>query len=235
MMTSSGYPVKHVGYLIQKRDFKNHSIIATMLVNQGQLVKGLIYNAHKQGLMLFRPFFFECYHKQGLSLIHKLEPQGGLIELSDKPLFCGLYANELLGRLGAELQANDAVYSAYQRLLVQLKAEIQTAEQFEQSLRHFENVFLQALGYELDFCFDSNNEPIAADSSYQFCPSMGFIKYLGDQCQAVYNGHDILSLVANDLSMASLKIAKQINRQRINHLLDGQPLVSRSLFSGVEQ
>ena len=41
------------GYLIQKRAFKNNSLVATFLTNDGQLLSGIIYKGQKKSLVLF--------------------------------------------------------------------------------------------------------------------------------------------------------------------------------------
>jgi DNA repair protein RecO (recombination protein O) len=219
------------GYLIQKRSFKNNSLIATFLTDSGQLLNAIIYQGQKKALTLFCPYYLDVYIRDGLSLINKLESNGASKQLTDKALFCALYVNELVGRLAKGLFDGVEVYNAYQNVIIKLSSC--TSEEFEKHLRIFEFIFLKHLGYELDFESDQHGEPINSAKLYQLTPGLGFVitSYPINEI-SIFKGLDILNTdTVNFSDVSSLKLLKIINRIRIDYLLEGKKLQSRELFN----
>lgn len=230
MMTKS--IVSSKGYLIQKRAFKNNSLIVTLFSEKGELISGIIYQGQKKKLVLFQQYYISLYEREGLSLISKLEALEPAYSLNGEALFCALYVNEIIGRLAKGLSDSAEVYEAYQNTLQSLS---QCSElEFEYFLRHFELIFLKSLGYGLDFQTDSQGSPIQAMKSYVFKLGEGFIETYDNSTQqlSLTKGSNILLLAQQPLSnIETQKVAKWLNRQIFNELLEGKALVSRQLFS----
>lgn len=217
------------GYLIQKRAFKNNSLIVTFLTSDGQLLNAIMYQGQKKSLILFCHYYLDVYIRDGLSLINKLEPYGKTKQLAEQALFCGLYVNELIGLLGKGLFDSSQVYIAYQNVITKLSSC--QINEFENHLRLFEFIFLKHLGYELDFKADQNGLSIDQEQYYELIPTLGFAIGRNQNNNFVFKGSELLNIDINKLSNKnSLKSLKIINRIRIDYLLDGKELQSRNLF-----
>lgn len=220
------------GYLIQKRAFKNNGFILTLFTDKGELLNGIMYQGQKKNLALFQPYFIEVYVREGLSLISKIEPFDALTELKGESLFCALYINELIGRLAKGLQEAAEVYLAYQQAVIDLSKTKSCGYEF--ILRDFEFSLLAALGYHLDIEFDVHSCPILSDKRYFFNAGEGLTlmnEAPNDHDNRYINGAELHYLKTHDLAdPKALKVAKWLNRQTINFLLDGKELVSRQLF-----
>ena len=100
----------------------------------------------------------------------------------------------------------------------------------EYSLRLFENLLLEELGYGLEFNKDSSGSAIDCELKYQFHEHKGFV--------AKANGNipgEVLLVVKDGgenhcLSVDHLAILKKLNRKRLRSILGEKPLKSRELF-----
>mgnify|MGYP006074471685 CR=1 FL=1 len=221
------------GYLIQKRAFKNTGLIVTLLTENGELLSGIVHQGQKKNLALFQPYFINAYLREGLSLIHQLEAVKAGTSLNGEALFCGLYVNELIGRLGKGLKDAPDVYNAYQQVIDTLGSDGDKPR--EHPLRTFEFCLLEQLGFYMDFGVDVDGHSIVASERYLFSPDSGLKRVLDDNAYgavSLLKGSDLLALIIKPLiDLSALKLAKWLNRQRINFLLEGKPLVSRQLFN----
>lgn len=228
MMTDRGL-VTFNAFLIQKRNFKNSSLIASFFIDEGELLQGIVYQGQKKKLMPFQPYFIGVYKREGLSKVTQIEGLTAPFSLTGAQLFCGFYINELMGRLARGLQGAKEIYLAYQRTIEQLNKP--EDYNIERSLRLFEFYLFKHLGYGLDFCFDSLGQKIIASKTYSFIPERGFVSALEIEANRLL-GKDILKLASLNLSSdGELRLAKYINRLMVDYLLEGQPLVSRTLFN----
>lgn len=222
--------IEFSGYLIQKRAFRNTGLIATFFTEHGELLSGIIHGGQKKNLAIFQPYYGQVYLREGLSLFAKLEISAPAHNFPGSLMFCGLYANELLGHLGKGLTEADSVYHAYQNLL-----HNPSTQAVEPNLRIFENTLLTELGFELDFEFDVEGNSIQKTLHYVLLADIGFRKATSNELETenvfLIQG-EILSTLKNldNAPHNSLSISKKINRYRINHLLDGKKLISRELF-----
>ncbi len=219
------------GYLIQKRAFKNTGLIATFFTEQGELLSGILHGGQKKHLAIFQPYYGQVYLRDGLSLFDKLEVSEPANVLNGVLMFCGLYVNELLGKLGKGLNDASLVYQAYQVLLNSL-----SEDNIELSLRRFENILLEQLGFGLDTRFDVKGKPISKNLQYVLLADMGFRQALSNEqssetCFCI-KGEDLQALQNfPNVPPSILVLCKQLNRQRIHFLLEGRELISRQLFT----
>jgi len=100
----------------------------------------------------------------------------------------------------------------------------------EYSLRLFENLLLEELGYGLEFNKDSSDRLIDCELKYQFQEHKGFVVKADGNIPG-----EVLLMVVDDvekhrLSVDYLAILKKLNRKRLRSILGEKPLKSRELF-----
>ena len=95
-------------------------------------------------------------------------------------------------------------------------------------LRLFEQVFLQELGYAIDFSQDANGQGIAPTVYYQFIPQEGFV--IGQYGQN-FLGQDLLNLVQiEQINSENVSLLAKLYRLILTELLGNKPLKSRQLW-----
>ena len=80
------------------------------------------------------------------------------------------------------------------------------------------------------------DEIIEPDVTYRFLPDVGLVpiqssvEVVNMTTQAMFSGHEILSMVEQGMSETTLGLWSRLHRQLMDHLLDYQPLQSRLLW-----
>ncbi len=155
-------------------------------------------------------------------------------ESSDQPrrllgnnLVLAMYTNELLSRLLPEGEKHQKVFDGYWNYLGVINDQSDTEKEY--SLRLFENLLLEELGYGIEFNKDSKGSPIDSELDYQFQEYKGFVvkadgNIPGEALLVVDDGKN--DYLGND----HLAILKKINRKRLRSILGEKPLKSRELF-----
>ena len=103
------------------------------------------------------------------------------------------------------------------------------------TLRSFEKLLLEELGYGLDFRHDaSSGEPIAEDAVYELDVLRGFVP--GRRAEGI-KGELLLEIAEENFESAAVRqAAKKIFRLALGELLGPKPLTSRRLLlRGVER
>ena len=156
-------------------------------------------------------------------------------ESSDQPrrllgndLVLAMYTNELLSRLLPEAEKHQKVFDGYWKYLGMINEQSETEKEY--SLRLFENLLLEELGYGLEFNKDFKGNPIDPELKYHFQEHNGFVprsdgNIPGEVLLLVNDGGDNGRLSVNHLS-----ILKKVNRKRLRSILGEKPLKSRELF-----
>ena len=147
--------------------------------------------------------------------------------LTGRPLFAGLYLNELLTRALQPEEAVTALFAAYGETLTRLAAEAD----LEPALRTFEKRLLRELGYELAFDREwASGAPIAAEGTYELVGAEGFRATAADGV-ATYRGA-VLRAIAQDhyREWEVRRAAKVILRKALRAHVGERPLQSRELF-----
>ena len=156
-------------------------------------------------------------------------------ESSDQPrrllgndLVLAMYTNELLSRLLPEAEKHQEIFDGYWNFLRIINEQSETEKEY--SLRLFENLLLEELGYGLEFNKDFKGNPIDSELEYHFQEHNGFIA----RADGTIPG-EILLIVedggGNDrLSVNHLSILKKLNRKHLRSILGEKPLKSRELF-----
>ena len=139
-----------------------------------------------------------------------------------------MYTNELLSRLLPEAEKHQKLFDGYWNFLRMINEQSETEKEY--SLRFFENLLLEELGYGLEFNKDFKGNPIDSELEYQFLEHNGFVAKTDGNIPG-----EVLLVVddggGNDrLSVDFLAILKKLNRKRLRSILGEKPLKSRELF-----
>ena len=157
------------------------------------------------------------------------ELAGEAAPMPPQRLMSGFYLNELLLRLTVRGEAVQEVFDVYALAIERLR---QGAPE-QAALRNFERRLLEHIGYGLDVSRDAaSGEPLEADRYYHFQPGLG-LKAAGPQADvsAAFLGADLMDFGAGRLeSPASLRAAKRLLREALEHCLEGRGLRSRDVM-----
>lgn len=167
--------------------------------------------------------------KTELKTLRQLEQDRYLL-LSGKHLYGGLYANELLVRL---LQPGDALsnlFDLYEWLVDGLSQQLS----LEVSLRIFEKLLLEALGYGIPLSYEgTRGQAIRDDQYYLYQQDNGFVpcraSASANGCPG-FSGAVLNAFARNDVTDSMLPELKRLTRMALAPLLGNRPLHSRALF-----
>jgi len=143
-------------------------------------------------------------------------------------LFSGYYLNELLLKLLPREDRHETLFDAYAAALVGLASGDE-----QLSLRSFERVLLDELGYGVELSRDAaTGRPLDADRYYHFEPGRGVLAVRDADPVAGGNaGRDVLAVARGDFaSPEALKAARAIYGAAIAQCLEGRGLASRDVM-----
>lgn len=221
-------------WLVHSRPYRETSALAWLLtLEDGRLnavVRGVrTKNSRYRALLQpFTPLMVRISGNHELKTLIGLEATAAPHWLQGEALVCGLYANELLGRLLLNNQACPVLFRDYS-LLLQL---LNSSDQREPALRRFELSLLEHLGYPLVFS-DTLGQPLQAHNLYRWLPEQGFltVKGVANFNKNIYTGASLLAIAADDWQDKLTRLtAKSLTRLFLTPLLGSKPLQSRQLF-----
>lgn len=156
------------------------------------------------------------------------ELAGVVAPLPPNRLMSGFYLNELLLRLTQHEDPMPDIFDAYAVALNGLRA----GESEQPALRRFEKALLGYLGYGLDLVSEAGGgEPLAAERYYHFRAGCGFVAAGEVAVEGAFCGADLLALGADRLeSPGTLRAARRLLRESLEHCLDGRGLKSRDVM-----
>jgi DNA repair protein RecO (recombination protein O) len=226
--------LRELGYVLHQRPYRNTSqLLECYTLSYGRV--GLVANGSRRptrgGRALLQPFVpleISWLRRGELGRLTAVEPLAKSIDLCGTSLLAGFYVNELLLRLTARDDANEAAFSCYQECLEGLHDPTAVAR----SLRVFEFGLLQALGYGLDLSHDvADQTPLAPDKRYIIDLEIGPRATLGDDG---YSGRDLISLRERELwDEGSLNTARQLLTRALQAHLGGRELRSRAVLKDI--
>lgn len=170
---------------------------------------------------------------KSLKNLVRCEVSGRQFQYVPPVLFSALYANELIAALYRIEDNSQILFAAYLDVLTHLE------EGYPESwtLRQFELVLLEELGYGIDLSFDcSSGTPIMPRKWYVYQSGAGFKEILSDMIGGIsmndaYNGADIIALrTGENLSSHAMQAMKNLIKKNLDILLDGKVLYSRELY-----
>ncbi len=221
--------VEQKAYLLHSRPYRDNKVIAEFLTEFHGKVSAVAYisssikSAKKALLQPFTPLTIVLKGQGNLKTLARIENHARSFLLTGDHLYSGFYLNELQVRLLGELIPADALYRAYHHSLQRLNSK----EAIEPILRDFENILLDELGLTIDYSpvFEQNYH------YFRYLPEQGFQPV--DDLGAHGYPREHLELIAQQIwsDNAVKQTYKLLMRQVFEHLLGGQPLNSRKLFT----
>lgn len=182
----------------------------------------------KQALLqAFQPLWLALDSRHDRYYARSIECNEPSLALSGNALFSGLYLNELLFYVLSPQYTDTDLFDAYVHTM-QALAVAKNNQTIEASLRRFEWALLHACGVSFSFREEAkDNKMILPTANYQFIAGEGFIAAK----QGILGAH-LLALAEDNLHEANtLKAAKIVMRQAIDHLLGGREIKARALYA----
>lgn len=226
-------------YILHSRPFRDTSLIVDFFTRDygrvSLLAKGARNPKQKQRQLLqpFSPLAISWQGKSDLKTLIGVEPLGQAFQLVNRFLYSGFYANELLSYLLAQGDNAEDVYDLYAQLLTQLEQQ----GDLEPTLRHFEFLLLNYLGYGINFEYDVDGSAIDSGKNYGFVSELGFI--VEELCSPEVlpkisfrvQGSHLLAIAAGCYDdVQTRQFAKKITRAALATHLQGKAIKSRELF-----
>jgi len=236
-MTSINKVIQEPAFVLHTRSFKETSLIVDLFTkNLGKIsvvAKGAKRAKNKLRSVLTPNSLFSVSYSGRGELKNLIDCE--VIEHFSIPakltLSCIVYINELLTKTLEKEDPHSEIFRQYNSVCSIL---VNQDDQFivQSSLRSFELVLLQELGYGIDLNHESiTNARINKDINYHFNPDSGFIK-TESNAENVFSGIDIIRFSEGDLSNASTRsVAKMIMRKSLDFHLGNKKLNIRSYLT----
>jgi DNA repair protein RecO (recombination protein O) len=226
-------------FVLHTRPYQNTSLLVDFFTEHDGLLRCVAkgQRAKKNASLLSQ---FCCYQisfsgRSELKTLSKLEMEDKRLVLEKKALYCGLYVNELLLRVLYKHDPHPETFGHYYDLLKTLSI----AENLEVSLRQFEFLLLQDIGYLVDMhCDYLSGEKIMAQHNYHFESEKGFTRVISsasDKFKYVFSGEVLIDIADMCFdSEQSQKQAKILSRLMFAPQLGDKPLNSKLMFQSVK-
>lgn len=224
-------PTLQAAYVLHRRRYRESSLIVELFTAQhgryGVLAKGALSNKWRGQLEPFQALLVDWRGRGDLPTMTHAESAGGIQALQGRPLYCGLYLNELLMRLTQRNDPHPQLFSAYSLLIGDLTQL--SAQDIEPHLRYFELNLLKELGFGLNLLSDQEGHPFEPEARYLLDHESGF-RRAGTQHGV--SGKTLLDLNAESLAddVEERREARDLLRSILAHHLGSEPLKSRELF-----
>ena len=216
-------------FLIHRRTFQGSSLLLDFIIRDFGKTR-LVARSGRKNKTSFQMF-------QRLNISYKGRGELKYLthwEINDKPrrflgndLVLGLYVNELLSRLLPDNEAHQKLFDEYYSFIDNISNQTKPEKEF--SLRMFENLLLEDIGYGLEFKVDALGNKIEPNLCYRFDGYEGLIVSENGKIsgKTLHQLDSCFDYKPNSNQLAALK---KLNRVRLQTLLDGKPLKSRELF-----
>lgn len=217
------------GYVLHQRAYRENSKLVNFLSFEAGRIDGV---ARQSISTLYQPTLLFATGKSGLKSFAKAETVGSATTLVGDALFAGFYLNELLVRLLPHQEPLPEVVSAYAAALQALAEQ----QPLIATLRRFELVLLEQLGYEIDFQSDWLGQPIMPNALYRYQRGEGFsLNPSGETGISLLAVKDFYSSSSSStLSQSSnaecLAMLTRVLRNALAAQLGDKPLKSRALW-----
>ena len=217
-------------FLIHRRMYKDSSLLLDFFSRHYGKIRlvGRGVRNNKISLQMFQCLNISFQGRTDLKNLTDWESSDQPRRLLGNDLVLAMYTNELLSRLLPEAEKHQKIFDGYWNFLKKINEQAETEKEY--SLRLFENLLLEELGYGLEFNKDFKGNPIDSKLEYHFQEHNGFVPRVDGNIPG-----DVLLLVDDidnngHLSVNDLAILKKINRERLRSILGEKPLKSRELF-----
>jgi DNA repair protein RecO (recombination protein O) len=149
--------------------------------------------------------------------------------LAGERLYCAMYVNELVLRLTARNDPNDALFERYRDALVRLVEDANPAW----TLRRFERDLLAELGYAVVLdCVADTGAPLVATDDYCYVPVHGPVAWTGQSNALRVSGSALLALADDTMpTPTDLAALRRLMRALVSHQLGGGAMRSWNLLT----
>ena len=217
-------------FLIHRRMYQGSSLLLDFFTCHYGKIRLVARGArsNKTSLQMFQCMNISYRGRSDLKNLTDWESSDQPRRLLGNDLVLAMYTNELLSRLLPEAEKHQKIFDGYWNFLRIINEQSETEKEY--SLRLFENLLLEELGYGLEFNKDFKGNPIDSELEYHFQEHNGFVA----RADGTIPGEVLLIVEdggSNDrLSVNHLSILKKLNRKRLRSILGEKPLKSRELF-----
>ena len=223
-------------WVLGRQSYRDSSYLVHFLTASDGRLSAVVKGAHRKqrgGMMAalmqpFQPLLVKFGGSSELKYVAAAESAGISHTLVGETLFSGLYLNELLTRLLPKFDAVPTLFAAYGDAI----DVISTSADPELTLRRFELLLLEDLGYQIQWHCDFEERPIQETAHYRYQPERGFVPSREADTSLVISGVQLLTLAdwqrsgcaIDEICQAKLK---GIMRLAIDQRLSGRPLKVR--------
>jgi DNA repair protein RecO (recombination protein O) len=218
-------------YVLHTRSYRETSLLIdffTLELGRYSAVAKGVYRGKSPTRFLLQPFNLLSISLQGTSellTLTSVERANLPKSLENRTLICGLYLNELLVYTLHRHDPHPRLFHAYQRTLEQLPL-VPEDKHLAISLREFEFILLEELGYGLHFDQVKNE---ASDFLYE--PPYGF-QVASVKTADSFSGKVLKTIAEKNWALAeTLTAAKRLTRLALAPLLNGKEIRSRELLT----
>ncbi len=212
------------GYVLHQRAYRENSKLVNFLSFEAGRVDGV---ARQSISTLYQPTLVFATGKSSLKSFAKAETAGSAITMTGDALFAGFYLNELLVRLLPHQEALPEVVRAYADALQALSDK----QSLIATLRRFELILLEQLGYAVDFQTDWLGQPIEPHGLYRYRRGEGFaLNTSGETGSSILAVSQFTSSDSPSLYADCLPMLTRVLRHALSVQLGDSPLKSRALW-----
>lgn len=236
-MSNSAVPLLHPAYVLHRRHYRETSLLLEVFTAEagriGLVARG-VRGGKRSSAALLQPFIPLLLSWRGhgeLGTLISAEADGAHAPLAGPLLLTAFYLNELLLRLLPRHDPHPELFLAYRLALGRLDG---APHEHEWTLRLFEKVLLQEIGYGLLLEHEANSgDPIDAATQYCYLLQHGPV-YASDggRCDGIPVRGSTLIALERERGYDSMNLAeaKRLMRSVLTPHLGGKPLQSRELF-----
>ena len=221
-------------YVLHARPYRESSLILEALTREqgrvGLVARGArgARSRWRNALQPFRPLLLSWSQRGEMGTLTGADQVASPPPLAGEPLFCGIYANELMMRFLQRSDPHPALFDRYRELL----ALLAQGDSPQAPLRLFEKQLLESSGFGMQLAFEHGSErPIEPGAWYQYVPESGPVRREpGADDDALVSGHALLALQSGEIDAGHQRELKRLMRRLIAHYLGDRPLKSQSLY-----
>jgi DNA repair protein RecO (recombination protein O) len=221
-------------YILHARPYRESSLILEALSREqgrvGLVARGArgARSRWRNVLQPFRPLLLSWSQRGEMGTLTGADQVASPPPLAGEPLFCGIYANELMMRFLQRSDPHPVLFDRYRDLLGFLAA----GESPQGPLRLFEKQLLESAGFGLQLAVEHGSErPIEPGRWYQYVPDSGPVRREpGKDDDALVSGKALLALQSGEIDAGHQRELKRMMRRLIAHHLGDRPLKSQSLY-----
>ena len=224
--------------VVHTRAYRETSAMVQFFTQEQGRVVGVVKGLRRgRNPVQVQPFSFgslSCYGRGSMLTVTRFDVNGHF-DLVGDTLVAGFYVLELISRSLAEWQSEPRVFAATNKVLATLAQGGQRVQSMAPCLRVFETELLNELGYGIDYKrVAETGAAIEPDRHYESIRESGFVPV--EVSARSIPGWVLLAIGRHEFGDSRvLRAAKQLNQQALEPLIGPQPIVSRSLLSGVQE